>query len=223
MMSPTQSKRLCIGLTGGIGCGKSTVAQLFAAQGASIIDTDLIAHQLTQAGSIAIEPISKAFGANYITPLGALDRTRMRQLIFADKDAKNKLEKILHPLILETSILLINQADNNYAILVAPILLESPTFLQLVQRVLVIECGIEQQISRVMQRSELSETEVRLIIAGQISSAERLARADDIIQNNGQRVDLNNQVLALHQHYLSLANKTVFDGKGVFNISSAPV
>jgi dephospho-CoA kinase len=225
MTSLAQSNRLCIGLTGGIGCGKSTVAQLFAAQGAFIIDTDIIAHQLTQTGGIAIAAIRDAFGADYITSLGALDRTRMRQLIFADKDAKKKLEKILHPLILEASKSLINQIDtkNTYAILVAPLLLESPEFLQLVQRVLVIECSEKQQISRVMQRSGLNEIEIRAIIAQQVSSAERLERADDLIQNDGLREDLNNQVSALHQHYFSLANKTVFDGKGVFNISSALV
>lgn len=208
MMSPDQSNPLCIGLTGGIGCGKSTVAQLFAAQGAAIIDTDVIAHQLTQTGGSAIAAILDAFGADYITSLGALDRPRMRQLIFADKDAKNKLENILHPQILEKSKLLINQTDtiSTYAILVAPLLLESPAYLQLVQRVLVIECSEKQQISRVMQRSGLGEIEIRLIIAQQISSAERTARADDIIQNDGLRADLNNQVSALHQHYLSLAS-----------------
>lgn len=225
MMSPALPNRFCIGLTGGIGCGKSTVAQLFEALGAAIIDADVIAHQLTQTGGIAIATILDAFGADYITPSGALDRTRMRQLIFTDHDAKLKLEKILHPLILDKCKYLINQIDtkNTYAILAAPLLLESPVFLQLVQRVLVIDCGIDKQISRVMQRSGLSEIEIHAIIARQISSAERLARADDIIQNDGLLDDLNNQVSTLHQHYLSLANKTVFDGNGVFNISSALV
>ncbi len=203
------SALLCIGLTGGIGCGKSTVAQLFEAQGASIIDTDAIAHQLTQPEGLAIAPIRATFGTDYLTTTGAMDRTRMRQLIFADQNAKQKLQEILHPLILETSKIYINQSDTKlpYLILAVPLLLESPSFLRLVQRILVVDCSEKNQISRVMQRNQLKENEIRAIIAQQASSADRLARADDIIQNDGVRENLKNQVATLHQRYLNINNK----------------
>ncbi|MFA6920280.1 MAG: dephospho-CoA kinase [Gallionella sp.] len=211
-MSLCQDK-LCIGLTGGIGCGKSSVARLFAALGASIIDTDAISHQLTQEGGAAITAISSVFGPDYITDKGALDRTRMRQLVFSDATARLKLENILHPLILEQSIAQIQTAScPPYTILMAPLLLECPAFLNLVQRVLVIDCTEQNQISRVRQRSGLDEIQIREIIAGQISSVERVTMADDIIRNDATPDDLVDQVFALHQRYLSLGAKTPFDG-----------
>ena len=196
--------RLCIGLTGGIGSGKSTVARLFAAQGVNVVDADEIAHQLTQADGLAIPVIRANFGDKYITSTGTLDRTRMRQLIFSESAAKQKLENILHPLILaQTLALLAGCPDAPYAILMAPLLLESPSFLQQVGRVLVVNCTEQNQILRVMQRSGLDEPEICAIIARQISSAERLARADDIIQNDGTQADLVTQVASLHQRYLN--------------------
>jgi len=200
----SQTTPFCIGLTGGIGCGKSTVANLFAAQGACIIDTDAIAHQLTQANGRATQQIQAAFGAQFITPAGTLNRGKMRQLIFSDTSAKRSLENILHPLILETSkSALSNCAHAPYTILMAPLLLESPPFLQLVQRVLLVDCNEEQQITRVMRRSQLDESEIRAIIAQQISPAERLAHANDVIMNNGSPDDLKNQVFVLHRQYLT--------------------
>jgi dephospho-CoA kinase len=199
----TPDARLCIGLTGGIGSGKSTVARLFTALGVNVVDTDEIAHQLTQADGLAIPMIRAEFGDKYITTAGTLDRTKMRQLIFVDKSAKQKLENILHPLILAQSVaMLADRPDSPYAILMAPLLLESPSFLQQVRRVLVVNCTAQNQVLRVMKRSGLDEPEICAIIAQQISSAERLARADDIIQNDGTQADLVNQVAALHQQYL---------------------
>ncbi len=198
--------RLCVGLTGGIGCGKSTVAQLFAKLGAAIIDTDEISHQLTQQDGAAIPLIRAAFGTDYITAAGTLDRARMRQLIFADKAAKLKLENILHPLIRAHSKLLLSaHTDAPYLILVVPLLFETPAFLHLIQRVLLVNCSLQNQIARVMQRSGLSESEIRAIIAQQLSQTERIARSDDIIQNDGACDDLMNQVTALHQRYLNIS------------------
>jgi dephospho-CoA kinase len=196
---------LCIGLTGGIGCGKSTVAQLFAAQGAAIIDTDAIAHQLTQPGGAAIAPIRAAFGDACIAPDGALDRARMRRLIFSDVDAKRRLEGILHPLILEQCKMELQQAcQAPYVIAVVPLLLGSPEFLKLVRRVLVVDCGEETQIARVTGRSQLSRAEVQSIIAQQTPRAVRLARADDLIVNDADIDALEKQVEALHQSYSGL-------------------
>jgi dephospho-CoA kinase len=197
----------CIGLTGGIGCGKSTVARLFEALGTAIIDTDAIAHQLTQAHGIAIPLISERFGNDYLTPNGALDRSKMRHLIYNDVKSKAKLEAILHPLILTQCMeQLERQHHAPYAILMAPLLLENPAFLRLVQRVLLIDCTIQNQISRVSQRSGLVEAEIRAIIASQMPQTERIARAHDIIRNDGTLDDLTNQVAGLHQLYLSINN-----------------
>ena len=205
MSPPVRSTKFCVGLTGGIGCGKSTVARLFEEQGAVIIDTDAIAHQLTQPGGQAIAAIRSAFGTDYITTTGALDRIRMRQLVFADADARHQLENILHPLILDLcKAQLLAQTCAPYVILMAPLLLECPAFLQLVQRILLVNCTENNQISRVRQRSQLDESEIRAIIALQLPRAESLARADDIIQNDGVCDALNNQVATLHKQYLSM-------------------
>lgn len=198
--------RLCIGLTGGIGCGKSTVAQLFAAHGAAIIDTDAIAHQLTQPGGSAIAPIRAAFGDACIAADGGLDRPYLRRLIFSDAAAKRKLEGILHPLILEQSKTQLQQSRQApYVVMVVPLLPEAPAFRQLVQRVLVVDCDEDNQVARVVQRSQLAAQEVRAIIAQQTPRAERLAQADDLIDNNDDLDGLAKQVTALHDRYSALA------------------
>jgi len=200
-MSAEQAK-LCVGLTGGIGCGKSTVAQLFEALGARIIDADVISHQLTQTGGGAIPDILTNFGHNFITPEGAMNRGKMRELIFTDKHAKLKLEAILHPLILTACKEQLTEAGSApYTILVVPLLLACPDFLALVQRILVIDCSEENQILRVRQRSALDEFQIRAIIAKQVSRKERLAHADDIVENDGGIDGLTEQVSTLHQYY----------------------
>ncbi len=201
----TESKKLCVGLTGGIGCGKSTVAELFKELGAAIIDTDAISHQLTRENGQAIPAIRAAFGDEYIDHKGALDRVRMRRLITVDALAKASLEGILHPMILAICKTQMH-ANAPYLMLMAPLLLEAPNFLQLVDRVLLIDCAEQNQIARVMQRSAMSEPEIRAIIALQLSRSERIKRADDIIQNDGTREDLKLRVATLHQHYLNLIN-----------------
>jgi len=192
----------CIGLTGGIGSGKSTVARLFAEHGAGIIDTDAIAHHLTQAGGEAIAAIRAVFGNDYLTDGGALDRARMRALIFSDAAAKQRLEQILHPLIFEQAKAQLRQLQASpYIVVVVPLLPESRTFRQLVQRVLVVDCDEHTQIARVIGRSRMSEAEVRAIIARQTPRAERLQLADDIIHNDAGLDSLAGQVAALHERY----------------------
>ena len=198
---------LLVGLTGGIGSGKSTVAELFAQLGAGLIDTDVIAHHLTRANSNAIAAIRTAFGKEYITEAGTLDRTTMRRLIFSDAAAKQQLERILHPLILEQAKTQLQQLKTKpYIILIVPLLPESQAFQQLVQRVLVVDCDENTQLARVMARSDMSEAEVRNIIAQQTPRAERLQLADDVIHNETGRDNLAAQVKVLHAQYLRMQN-----------------
>lgn len=191
-----------VGLTGGIGSGKSTVAELFAQQGAGIIDTDAIAHHLTQADGSAMAAIRTAFGHDYLNEDGALDRAKMRALIFSDHAAKQRLEKVLHPLILEQAKLQLRALQTlPYIILVVPLLPDSPAFQQLVQRVLVVDCDENTQIKRVMARSRMNEAEIRAVIAQQTTRARRLQLADDVIHNQAGLQELAEQVAVLHQHY----------------------
>ena len=198
---------LLVGLTGGIGSGKSTVAELFAQLGAGLIDTDVIAHHLTRANGNAIAAIRTAFGKEYITEAGALDRTKMRRLIFSDAAAKQQLERILHPLIIEQAKTQLQQLQTQpYIILIVPLLPESPAFQQLVQRVLVVDCDENTQLARVMARSDMSEAEVRNIIAQQTPRAKRLQLADDIIHNETGLDSLAAQTKVLHAQYLRMQN-----------------
>jgi len=200
--------RLIIGLTGGIGSGKSTVAAMFAEHGAGIIDTDIIAHSLTQAGGEAIAAIRAAFGNGYITGDGALDRAKMRGLIFSDAEAKQRLEQILHPMIFEQAKARLRQLqDKPYVVIVVPLLPESRTFRQLVQRVLVVDCDENTQIARVTGRSRMAEAEVRAIIARQTPPADRLRLADDVIRNDAALDSLARQVAVLHQNYVKNAKQ----------------
>lgn len=207
ILSQAQDRRLIVGLTGGIGSGKSTVAELFAEHGAGIIDTDAIAHLLTQAGGEAITPIRAAFGNDYLMGNGALDRAKMRGLIFSDAAAKQRLEQILHPLIFEQAKAQLRQLQAKpYIILVVPLLPESRTFRQLAQRVLVVDCDESTQIARVIGSSRLTEDEVRVIIDRQTPRAERLQLADDVIRNEGSLDSLASQVAVLHESYSKMQN-----------------
>ncbi|MGA8863341.1 MAG: dephospho-CoA kinase [Gallionella sp.] len=195
----------CVGLTGGIGCGKSTVSALFAEHGAGIIDTDTIAHDLTQPGGAAIAAIRAAFGDEYITTEGSLDRARMRRLIFSDAAAKRRLELILHPLILEQAKQQLRQLqDKPYVILAVPLLPDSPAFRQLVRRILVVDCSEATQVARVIGRSGMSEPEVRGIIGQQTPRLERLRIADDVIHNDAGPDRLAAQVAVLHASYSAM-------------------
>ena len=195
----------CVGLTGGIGSGKSTVAALFAKHGVAIVDTDRIARQLTEANGMAIPAIRDAFGADFIDASGAMDRAKMRAAVFADPAAKTRLESILHPLIRQESERAAREAQAPYVIFDVPLLLESAHWLARVSRVLVVDCPEELQISRVMARNGMSREQVLAIMATQASRADRLAKADDILVNDGPPEALIPEVDRLHAHYLALA------------------
>ena len=191
-----------VGLTGGIGSGKSAAAAEFERLGASVVDTDAIAHALTAAGGAAMGEIRKRFGAEILAASGALDRDKMRARVFADPAAKKALEALLHPLIREESRRRIAAARAPYVIHVVPLLVESPDYRSRVDRVLVIDAPEALQVERVRSRSGLSESEVRAILAAQATRAERLAAADDVIENRGTIEALREQVAALHRKYL---------------------
>ena len=195
--------RLVVGLTGGIGSGKSAAAEEFGRLGATVVDTDAIAHELTQSGGAAIGEIRRRFGSDYVEPTGAMDRAKMRALVFRDPAAKRKLEQLLHPMIRAESERRIAAASGPYVIHVVPLLVESAEYRQRVARVLVVDCPEAVQVERVRQRSSLSEEEVRRIIGAQIKREVRLAAADDVIDNAGTLDALHKQVRELHVRYLA--------------------
>ncbi len=200
-----------VGLTGGIGSGKSAVAKLFEEKGVTVIDTDAIAHELTRPGGAAIAPIRAEFGAEVIDPSGALDRSKMRSLAFTDPQARRKLERILHPRIFASAAERAAAAASPYVILLVPLLLEAgledENSVPRYQRILVVDCPEELQIERVVRRSGLAPEEVRRIMASQAPRSERLAVADDVIDNAGTLEDLRRQAEGLHERYLSLADR----------------
>ena len=198
-------KPYTVGLTGGIGSGKSTVAELFAKLGVRVVDTDEIAHELTRAGGKAITPIRDAFGERAIAPDGSLDRAAMRTRAFGDPEARKRLEAILHPLIRAESARRVESASGPYAMLVIPLLVEGGVDRSRTARVLVVDCTEATQIERVMRRSGLSEAEVRAILASQATREQRLAAADDVVDNSGPQSALEGQVERLHEKYLTLA------------------
>ena len=195
----------CVGLTGGIGCGKSKTADIFATLGAAVIDTDAISHELTGAGGSAMPEIRAQFGEGYVKPDGSLDRAAMRTLVFADAQAKRRLEAILHPLIGNEVRTRLETSRSPYVILVVPLLLETESYRDLLDRVLVIDCDEQQQIERTMARSALAAEGVRAIIAAQLPRAERLKRADDVISNDADMEMLRARVTALHARYMAAA------------------
>jgi len=198
-------KPFTVGLTGGIGSGKSAVASLFAKLGVHVVDTDEIAHELTRAGGEAMAQIRAAFGERAIAADGSLDRAAMRARAFADPQARKRLEAILHPLIRAESERRVERAVGPYAMLVIPLLVEGGVDRSRTPRVLVVDCPETVQIERVVRRSGLAEAEVRAILAAQASRAERLSAADDVIDNSGAPTALEGQVSRLHEKYLTLA------------------
>jgi dephospho-CoA kinase len=194
-----------VGLTGGIGSGKSTVADLFAARGAAVIDTDQIAHQLTATGGAAMPAIRNIFGADFLTADGAMDRLKMRQRVFTDGNAKKQLEAILHPLIQSECERAATETAGHYLLFVVPLLVESGRWRQRVARVLVVDCAETTQVQRVMRRNAMTEAQVRAIMAAQVPRATRLAAADDIIVNDTDAAALIPQVDRLHALYMALS------------------
>ena len=195
-----------VGLTGGIGSGKSTVADLFAARGVPLVDTDLIAHRITAPRGVAMPQIAAEFGDAFVAADGSLDRARMRSLVFSDDTARKRLENITHPLIRAETEREQREATGPYVIVAVPLLVESGNWKDRVNRVLAVDCSVETQISRVMSRNGFSREQVLAIIARQATREARLAAADDVIVNDNAPLDaLAAQVDAQHRAYLALA------------------
>jgi dephospho-CoA kinase len=196
-----------IGLTGGIGSGKTAVSDQLAQLGAGVVDTDLIAHQITAANGEAIPFIQKQFGAEFIDSSGALDRVKMRKLVFGDPDARKALEAITHPLIRQETIrqakrLMANKVP--YLVFVVPLLIESGNWLALLDYLVVVDCPEEVQIERVMHRSNLPRNEVEGLLKAQARRQDRIAHADMVIENQGSLDSLQAEVLKLHQKILQI-------------------
>jgi len=196
-----------IGLTGGIGSGKTAVSNLLAELGAGIIDTDLIAHQITATNGKAIAAIEKLFGPEFIDSDGALNRSMMRAFVFKKPEARGLLEQITHPLIKEETVrqaLALAKTHIPYLVFVVPLLLESGTWQKLMDYLVVVDCPIETQIERVMHRNQLSRLEVESILQAQATREDRLAIANTVIENGGYLDQLRPQVLQLHQKLLKI-------------------
>lgn len=195
---------LKIGLTGGIGCGKSTVSRLFEQLGAPIIDADEVSHQLIQIGQPALETIRCVFGSEMLLENGALNRVGLKNLIFENLLAKKQLEAILHPLIFQEISNQIAVLTASYCIVSVPLLFETHSE-SLVNRILVVNCDVETQIERVTKRDNLPLKQIQSILAIQVSAAFRQNHADDIIENSKNNTTLAEQVKKLHNFYLSLS------------------
>jgi dephospho-CoA kinase len=196
--------RALIGLTGGIGSGKSTVADAFAALGAGVVDTDQIAHRLTAPNGAAISAIVAEFGPTIVDTTGAMDRSAMRRIVFSDPLARRRLEAILHPMIGAESARALEAVDGPYRIVVVPLLVEGRHWRSRVDRILVVDCPKALQIERVIQRSGLALEQIEAILDAQASREERLSQADDVINNSGLPEELPGQIRALHAAYCQL-------------------
>jgi len=207
----SESPAFAVGLTGGIGSGKTAVADIFGQLGAAIVDSDAIAHALTAPGGAAIDAIARQFGVEYIGPDGALDRQRMRDRVFRDPSAKAQLESILHPRIREmaTAQATVARGRAPYVLFVVPLLIESGGWRSRVDRILVIDCSPATQEARVCARSRLDPALVRTIMAQQARRADRLDAADDVLVNEGPLGQLSARVARLHSRYCEFARGSV--------------
>lgn len=197
---------LRVGLTGGIGSGKTTVAELFRRLGAPVIDADAVARSLVEPGQPALEEIARTFGPDMVSQDGRLDREKLKKHIFASTAERKRLEAILHPLIFEEIEKRVRQLEAPYVLLCIPLLIETKQHHR-VDRVLVVDCLSEIQYQRVQSRDNLDHEAITRVLEAQVSRAERLAAADDIIENNAGRSELETHVLKLHNFYLSLSTK----------------
>ncbi len=201
----SQLRPMIVGLTGGIGSGKTTVCNMFAERGVEIIDADQIGRALVAPGSIALQQLIALLGQDLLTPDGALQRQRLRHLIFTDVHARHQAEAILHPLIRAAIIRRINDSSSSWLILAAPLLIESKTY-ALVDRILVVDTDETLQIQRTCERDHSSEDEVHRIMQIQLPRNERLTHATDIIHNNGDLANLQQQVAEHFERYEKLAH-----------------
>lgn len=203
---------LTIALTGGIGSGKSEATKIFSSLGVPIVDLDIIAHQLTAEKQPLVNQIAEIFGQEYLSASGALDRTKMRQLVFANDHARKQLNEILHPAIYKEAIKQLQQYSNQpYVVLAIPLLEEDSIYATSINRILVIDCEPGKQIERVKQRSQLTEPEIKQIIEAQMPRQTRIKMADDLIENNGSIADLRRKIENLHQKYIKtcIVSKTI--------------
>ena len=199
-----ESPPMRIGLTGGIASGKSTVADMFAALDVAIIDTDLIAREIVAPGEPALDEIRHEFGDSVFDDEGNLDRSAMRQIVFADRDARKRLESITHPRIQTVAYQQAADAGGRYQLIVVPLLTESP-IRDFVDRILVVDCDEKTQIRRLVARDNESEGQARRMLAAQASRDERLEIADDVVRNDGDLEATSQQVQTLHHRYLAMA------------------
>lgn len=197
-----------VGLTGLIGSGKSVVSQIFMNLGVPVIDTDIIAHQLTKCGGAALKPIIEMFGVEFIDQEGGLNRNKMRELVFTDLSARHNLEQVLHPLIYVESLYQLSalsrlglSSQNSYVILVVPLLFKSLKYLSLIHKSIYIDCEEDTLISRVVKRNCITEQEVRQILNSQMPVGLQLSLCDDVLYNNNGITQLSNQVSLLHERY----------------------
>lgn len=195
---------LKIGLTGGIGSGKTAVSQYFETLGVPVLDTDIIARQVCLPGSPVLKHIAARFGADMLTPGGELDREKLRALVFSDPEKRKQLEAIIHPAIREALQQQLAHIQSPYCVLVIPLLLEK-NWRGEVDRILVVHAAKASRIARIQSRQHISEAQIEQIMASQISDNERNAAADDSINNDGSLQDLHRQIEQLHQSYLSIA------------------
>ncbi|MGI2066229.1 dephospho-CoA kinase [Shewanella sp. MF08487] len=203
--------KFIVGLTGGIGSGKTTVANLFAAEGITLVDADIVARDVVAQGSIGLKAIEDHFGADILTPEGELDRAKLRQQIFNHPDEREWLNQLLHPMIRAEMLAQVEKATSAYVIMVVPLLFENGLD-RLVNRTLVVDISPELQVKRTVKRDNVDVSQVNNIIKSQCSRNDKLAKADDIIDNQGEISSLKRQVLALHQHYLQLSgNDNAYD------------
>lgn len=192
---------MIIGLTGGIGSGKSAVSDCFEKLGVTVVDADVVAREVVEPGTVALKSIADHFGDDILTAEGALDRAALRTLIFSDENQRKWLEALLHPLIRKEIIAQLNQSDSPYSILSSPLLLETDQQ-TLVDRVLVVDVPVELQLERTVQRDNNSVDQVKSIISAQSTRTYKQQKADDIILNIGTIEELQKDVFALHQRYL---------------------
>ncbi|MGD0961850.1 MAG: dephospho-CoA kinase [Methylomonas sp.] len=196
---------LKIGLTGGIGAGKSTVCDMFRQQGVNIIDADIIAKQLVKPGMPTLERLSENFGRNILQADGSLNRIFLRELIFSDPEKKRRLENIMHPPIYAQIAVEIENSVGLYCIVAVPLLMETQKT-GLFDRILVVDCSLETQLERILKRNELSRRQALAMISSQISREERLRLTDDLIDNSSTLTKLAEQVKRLHNSYILLAS-----------------
>lgn len=204
IINASTDNNFSVGLTGGIASGKTTVAELFADLGVPVIDTDVIARTVVEPGSAALAEIREAFGPEMLLEDGSLDRGAMRSRVFSDAAARRQLEAITHPRIRAVTLERAAAAGGDYQLIVVPLLVES-TLRDSMDRILVVDCDEQVQMARLMARDAETEDQARRMIAAQSSRSERLAIADDVVQNDGDLDDTREQVEALHARYLQLA------------------